>query len=70
MSPIFIVSLVTALVAGYVCMNLSEEVPRLFVTGIAILSSILVLAFAPLTVQLLILALVLAATRSLAPSKL
>lgn len=70
MSPLFFVSLAIALVCGVLYLNLSEEVPRLFVLGIAVLSAILVLASAPWEVQLLVLALVLVGSRSFAPSKL
>ncbi|MGC9504535.1 MAG: hypothetical protein ACP5D4_12475 [Baaleninema sp.] len=70
MSPIFIISIVTALIAGYLYVNLSEEIPRIFALGIVALCFILDIALAPWPVQLLILGLVLAGSRTLSPLKL
>ncbi|MBP0000141.1 MAG: hypothetical protein J7641_14285 [Cyanobacteria bacterium SID2] len=70
MSPIVIISVVTALIAVYLYLNLSDEIPRLFALGIAAMCFVLDIALAPWPVQLLILGLVLAGSRTLSPLKL
>jgi hypothetical protein len=68
MSLVFVVSLMTALVAGYIYLNVAEEVPRISALGIAILCFILDLILAPWPVQLIVLTLVLALPRKLLTS--
>lgn len=57
MSSVFIISLITALIAGYLYLNITEEVPRISAFCIATLCFILDLILAPLPVQLIVLTL-------------
>ena len=59
MSSVFVVSLITAIVAGYIYLNVTEEVPRISALGLAVLCFILDLILAPWPVQLIVLTLVL-----------
>jgi hypothetical protein len=63
MSSVFVVSLITALIAGYIYLNVTEEVPRISALGISILCFILDLILAPWPVQLIVLTLVLTLPR-------
>lgn len=63
MSSVFVISLITAIIAGYIYLNVTEEVPRISALGIAILCFILDLILAPWPVQLIVLTLVLTVPR-------
>ncbi|MGB3238850.1 MAG: hypothetical protein WBB29_11170 [Geitlerinemataceae cyanobacterium] len=63
MSSVFVVALITAIVAGYIYLNVTEEVPRISALGIAALCFILDLILAPWPVQLIVLTLVLTVPR-------
>lgn len=68
MSSVFVVSLIAALIAGYLYFNITEEVPRISAFCIATLCFILDLILAPLPVQLIVLTLVLIVPRKLLAS--
>jgi hypothetical protein len=64
MSSLLLISLLTALGAAYFYLNVSEEIPRIMALTIVAICFILDLALAPWPIQLLILMLVLIATRN------
>ncbi|MBE9041563.1 hypothetical protein IQ235_12310 [Oscillatoriales cyanobacterium LEGE 11467] len=65
MSPLFAIALISALVAAYLYLNLSEEVPRMCALGIVAICFVLDLVLAPWPIQLVILTLVLVVPRKL-----
>ena len=65
MSSLFIISLVTALIALYLYLNLSEEIPRIFALAIVAICFVLDLIVAPWPVQLSILIGILVTTRTI-----
>lgn len=59
MSSVFVISFLTAIVAGYIYLNVTDEIPRISALGIAALCFVLDLILAPWPVQSIVLTLVL-----------
>lgn len=68
MSPVFLVALLTAILAFALYANLSEEVPRMCALGIVVLCFVLDLVLAPWPIQAIVLLAVLVGSKKLMPS--
>ena len=68
MSSVLVISFLTAIVAGYIYLNVTDEIPRISALGIAALCFILDLILAPWPVQLIVLTLVLTVSNQLLAS--
>lgn len=68
MSSVLVISFLTAIVAGYIYLNVTDEIPRISALGIATLCFILDLILAPWPVQLIVLTLVLTVSNQLLAS--
>ncbi|HIK32887.1 MAG TPA: hypothetical protein IGS17_01575 [Oscillatoriales cyanobacterium M59_W2019_021] len=68
MSSVFVIALITAIIAGYIYLNVTDEIPRISALGIATLCFVLDLILAPWPVQLIVLTLVLTVPNKLLAS--
>ncbi|RMG06518.1 MAG: hypothetical protein D6728_18540 [Cyanobacteria bacterium J055] len=68
MSSVFVIALITAIIAGYIYLNVTDELPRISALGIATLCFVLDLILAPWPVQLIVLTLVLTVPNKLLAS--